>query len=163
MAYKTSDYTRALNEFVRQLQRLSRNGLVKTWRAWDGTPVSDDEVSAAMCPVVRLTVDGGQASLSATSSGTFTYVQDTRLPISVETWVEGYKQTDALDLWGELREAIFSQDEATREARTAALAAAGVLDVIEDTPVLPQGVQAFDGAGLIYSKGQITLWLDTGA
>lgn len=162
MAYKTSDYTRALNEFVRQIQRLSRDGLVKTWRTWDATPVSDDEIAASMCPVVRITVDGSQASLSATSATDSVYVQDTRIPLSIETWVAGYDQRVPLDLWGELREAIFHQTEATRLARTDSLAALGVLDVIEDVPVLPQGVQAFEG-GVIYSKGQVTLWLDTGA
>lgn len=162
MPYKTSKYTRGLNEFLRQAQKLSRNGLVGTWRAWDGTPVSDDQIASGNLPAVRLTVEGGRAELSATSGDSATYVQDTRVTVSVETWVRGYSQADAMDLWGELREAIFFGEETVRLARTAALRAAGVLDVIEESPALPAGVAESSG-GMVYSRGTLVLWLDTGA
>lgn len=162
MAYRTSVYSAGVREFLRQLQRLSRPGLVKTWRVWDGTPGSDDEISEAQCPAVRVTMAGVQASLSSTSDDSATFVQDTRLTLAIETWVAGYDQFASADLWGELRDAIFSQDESVRADRTGLLAAAGVLDVTEGVPVLPGGPESI-AQGIAYARGSVTLWVETGA
>ena len=162
MTYKKSVYTKAFREFVRQVQRLSRPGLVKTWRAWEDEASADDPASTSMLPWVRLTPAGATMERTATDAGEADFFGECTLSVVIETAVEGYGSDAAMDLWGELREAVLNATTATRNERDGNLEDVQVVDVLEVQPCVPNGLQSWAVAGQVRCQGMVQLLIEMG-
>lgn len=88
--------------------------VVKTWRVWDGTAVSDDELAASMCPFVRATPHGGGGQNRDNIS------QRGVVRVELEIATAGLNAEDCMDLWDCVENVVFPSVQADEaDIRTA--------------------------------------------
>jgi hypothetical protein len=152
LSIPSSRPTRLYREIVRALRgdpTLDR--VVKTWRTWDGTPVSDDrQITAAMCPYVEAmpALNGLGPPDNLTQEATL------RVDFTIAT--SGYFVEDVMDLWTLVEHAVYPRDQTLNREVRHRLALLGATT----TPVqivLPAAPDARSGGGVMLGNGAISL------
>lgn len=124
--------------------------VVKTWRAWEGATTDADDITASMCPCVRVTLTGTNG-LPRDNAG-----QQSRVVMLVEVWTRGSNVEDPADLWALVENCLYPNSTADQTTLRSEFQAIGAIrsDWKIDQPAI---VTTRDGSNEVMLKAEGSL------